>query len=413
MAGLLKGVRVLESAQLITGDFTGQLLADEGADVIKVESPFRGDYIRHMLGQVKPHEMGHSPIHISLNRNKRSVTVNLQREEGKEIFWRMLADTDVFLDGNTTGTLDRLGVGYAEQRKVKPDIIYADITGLGASGPYAKLATHGGSMNAVAGATPCELDEAGNAVRSVGLGIDAGGHRATGADIVGPLFLAYGVAASLWRRTQTGEGAYLDVGCSDALVASCWMGVVKQLNAEKIWADQQGVDQSGVGAKYTVYETKDGKFILIALIEKYFWEHFCEAIDRADLLEEGVGYIRKDAIVDWGPPALHPVLQGFFRSRTQAEWVALGVEHDCVIAPCSSTGDLLTDPHLLYREAVVTQHHPTAGDIYVTGNPIKVAGERYEIRHHAPALGEQTFAYLGSLGYEAADLERWKEAGII
>src|SRR5438093_8690042 len=130
MAGLLKGVRVIESAQLFTGDYAGQLLADEGADVVKFESPFRGDYLRHFLGQMKPHTKGNSPLHMILNRNKRSVAVDLRTDEGKEIFWEALRHADVFLDGNTTGALDKLGVGYEEQRKRKPDIIYAQVTGL-------------------------------------------------------------------------------------------------------------------------------------------------------------------------------------------------------------------------------------------------------------------------------------------
>jgi crotonobetainyl-CoA:carnitine CoA-transferase CaiB-like acyl-CoA transferase len=141
MAGLLEGVRVIELAQLFTGDYAGQLLADEGADVVKFGSPFRGDYLRDFLGQIKPHTRGHSPLHITLNRNKRSVAIDLRTDEGKQIFWKALAEADVFLDGNTTGAIDKLGLGYREQQKVNADIIYAQVTGLGAAGPYAWVPT--------------------------------------------------------------------------------------------------------------------------------------------------------------------------------------------------------------------------------------------------------------------------------
>src|SRR5689334_18393487 len=125
MLGLLDGVKVIESAMLFVGDFTGQLLADEGAAVIKLESPAKGDYLRDFLGQIKPHTKGHSPAHLSVNRNKRSVTLNLKAPEAQAIFWRMLEETDVFVDGNTPGAMDKLGVGYEAQRRRKPNIIYA------------------------------------------------------------------------------------------------------------------------------------------------------------------------------------------------------------------------------------------------------------------------------------------------
>jgi crotonobetainyl-CoA:carnitine CoA-transferase CaiB-like acyl-CoA transferase len=294
MTGLLEGVRVLESAQLFNGDYTGQILADEGADVIKVESPFRGDYLRDFLGQMKPHTRGHSPLHMILNRNKRSVTLNLRSDEGKEVFWRMLQDCDVFLDGNSSGALDDLGIGYEAQRERKPDIVFAAISGLGNSGPYARVPTHGQSMNALAGSYPHEVGPDGYAQKREASSpvADAGGW------IVGPLYTAVGICAALLRRERTGKGAYVDVGASDAVIASAWMSMVTTLNRDRIGADETG---GNTGPKYGVYETKDGKFVLTALIEHHFWEHFCKAIGREDLLEEGVGYKSKNVAVDWVP----------------------------------------------------------------------------------------------------------------
>src|SRR3954470_14734240 len=146
----LEGVRVLESATLFTGDHVGTLLGDLGADVIKIESPFQGDYLRDFLGQITPH---HSPAHVQVNKNKRSVTLDLRTDEGKEIFWRLLETADVFLDGNAGDALDRLGVGYAEQRKRKPDIVFCQVSGFGHGGPYGRVPTHGQMMNALAATT--------------------------------------------------------------------------------------------------------------------------------------------------------------------------------------------------------------------------------------------------------------------
>jgi len=140
MIELLKGVRVIECAVLFNGDQTGRHLADLGADVIKVEAPGVGDYLRDFLGQIAPH---HSPAHLFANRNKRSITLNLRSDEGREVFWRLLATADIFVDGFAGDACAKMGIGYDDQRKVKPDIIYAQCSGFGAHGPYAQIPTHG------------------------------------------------------------------------------------------------------------------------------------------------------------------------------------------------------------------------------------------------------------------------------
>jgi crotonobetainyl-CoA:carnitine CoA-transferase CaiB-like acyl-CoA transferase len=413
MAGLLEGVTVIESAQLFTGDFAGQLLADEGADVVKFESPFRGDYLRDFLGQMKPHTRGHSPLHMILNRNKRSVAVDLRTPEGKEIFWTALAGADVFLDGNTTGAVDALGIGYEAQREVKPDIIYAHVTGLGATGPYARVPTHGQSMSSVAGVSSYERGADGFPRPSRDLSAVIHG----GSPVVeGPLYLAYGIAAALYRRERTGQGALLDVGASDATIAAAWMSVVQQLNRDRIGADETGrggAATGGANSKYNVYETKDGRFLLVALIEHHFWEQFCRGIGREDLLADDVGYVSKNVAIDWGPTSLREELRDIIGSRTADEWMAFAAEHDVVMAPVNSARDLRTDPHLVHREAIVDYEHPTAGTVTVTGNPIKVDGCHYEVRGHAPALGEQTGEYLSELGIPPERQAELREKGVV
>ncbi|MGE0881112.1 MAG: CaiB/BaiF CoA transferase family protein [Acidimicrobiia bacterium] len=413
MANLLAGVRVIESAQLFTGDFAGQLLADEGADVVKFESPFRGDYLRDFLGQMKPHTRGHSPLHMILNRNKRSAAVDLRTDAGKAVFWRCLEQTDVFLDGNTTGAMDALGIGYEAQRKVKPDIIYAHVTGLGATGPYARVPTHGQSMKAVAGGNPTRRTDDGY----VESGNDYSNNIATVNEVVsGPLYLAFGIASALWRRATTGQGAFIDVASSDAGLSAGWMSVVNQLNSERIGRDETGMASASTGgsnSKYNLYETKDGRVMLVALIEHHFYEKFCRAIGREDLLADDVGYISKAVAIDWGPPSLRPILRDVMKSRTCDEWMALAAEHDFVVAPVNSVHDLRRDAHLVYREAIVETVHPSAGPVTMTGNPIKVAGEHYEVRHHAPALGEQTDDYLLGNGFSAAEVSDLRAAGVL
>ncbi|HTY29791.1 MAG TPA: CoA transferase, partial [Mycobacterium sp.] len=156
--GLLSGIRVLESAQLFNGDTLGALLGDLGADVIKIESPFRGDYLRDFLGQVTPHN---SPAHMQINKNKRSVALDLRKDRGRELFWKLLDTADVFVDGNSADAMEQLGVGYQAQKARRPEIVYCQYTGYGATGPYSTIPTHGQMMNAAAGATLVETDEEG------------------------------------------------------------------------------------------------------------------------------------------------------------------------------------------------------------------------------------------------------------
>ena len=407
MAGLLRGVKVIECAQLIITPVVGQYLADEGADVIKLESPFRGDYLRDFLGQVKPHKTGHSPGFLTVNRNKRSVAVDLRSPEGKDIFWRMLEDADVLYDGYAPGAMDKLGLGYDQIVARRPDIVYATLSGFGAAGPYAHAPTHGGSMSAVAGMSALEKGPDGVVRRAAGSSTTGGGGS-------GPLMVAFAIAAALYRRGQTGQGARIDVGVSDAYVAGSQQAVFRAYN--DIGDDETGESNAAAmgprSTKYTWYETKDNRFVLIALIEHHLYENFCRGLAREDLLDEQY-YVTKKIGIDWGPETLRPILEEIFRSKTQAEWAEFAVAHDTVVAPVNTIWDLRDDPHLKTREAIITYDHPTAGTLVDVGNPIKVDGEHYTVYHHPPALGEDTRPYLSSLGYSPEQLDNWATTGII
>ena len=158
MTGLLDGIRVLEVAVLFNGDIVGQHLGDLGAEVIKIESPGRGDYLRDMLGQIAPHQ---SPAHLQVNRNKRSITLDVRTDAGREVFWKLFETADIFVDGLLSGACDRMGIGYAEQRRRKPSIVYCHCSGFGDTGEYRAIPTHGQMMNAAAAAVSVGLDSDG------------------------------------------------------------------------------------------------------------------------------------------------------------------------------------------------------------------------------------------------------------
>jgi crotonobetainyl-CoA:carnitine CoA-transferase CaiB-like acyl-CoA transferase len=411
VAGLLKDVKVIECAQLGITPVVGRFLADEGADVIKLESPFRGDYMRDFLGQVSPHKTGHSPIFLTINRNKRSVAVDLRSPEGKQVFRKMLESADVLFDGYAVGAMERLGLGYEQVAAVKPDIIYASLSAFGGTGPYAKAPAHGGSMSAVAALVAVENEPDGTPEWELSPLTEGGGGRA-------PVEMAFAIAAALYRRSQTGQGAYIDVGVSDSYVAMTQQAVFRTFNEiSEDESGESGMLHSATGprsrsTKYTCYETKDAKYVLIALIEQHLYENFCRGVGRQDLMNE-TNYDTKTIDIDWGPVSLRGELQSIFKTKTQAEWARFAVEHDTVIAPVNTILDLPDDPQLRSREAIVHYDHPTAGRLTDVGNPVKVAGEHFSVYHPAPALGEDTVPYLKSLGYSPEQIDSLAASGVI
>lgn len=413
--GLLSGIRVLESAQLFNGDTLGALLGDLGADVIKVESPFRGDYLRNMLGQVAPHN---SPAHMQVNKNKRSLALDLREREGREVFWRLLSTADVFVDGNAADAMTQLGVGYEDQRTRRPDIVYCQYTGYGATGPYATIPTHGQMMNAAAGATLMEMDDAGFVRPYCGPqafnGIASGGEGTA----AGATFAALHVAAALVQRDRTGEGCYIDVAGSEAVISSAWIAATYQLNDERI-VDRGSlpapIEPSGTAsAKYQFYRTSDNRFVLFCCIEPKFWLNFCRLVDREDLIGESDGGPVDFAVTNDPDQSLRREIQKIIETRTQADWVSLAAEHDVAIGPALQHNELRTDPQLIAREAFVESVHPVAGPFTHVTLPALVNGRRStEIRHHAPALGEQTDEILAEIGLTGDEIATLRGTGVV
>lgn len=407
----LTGVRVVESASLLNGDTLGMLLGDLGADVVKVESPGRGDYLRDFMGQVTPHN---SPAHLQVNRNKRSVAVDVRTEAGRGVFWRLLDSADVFVDGNAGGAMDRLSLGFEAQRERKPSIIYASVTGFGLLGPYGAIPTHGMLMTALAGANPVVLGADGfmHPVPPSGLGgTEMGGEATTAAAV----HAALQVTAALFARERTGRGSHIDVAGSDAVIAQALTSVVYQLNDHRLTErDSLPTIDGGVwkGAKYQFYETRDGRMVILAAIEHKFWTNFCNAIGRPELIasKESAGG------VDFGgdDSALRDELIGVFAARDQDEWVELAVRHRFPLGPAPRTlVEMAADPHIAARSIIVDGEHPDAGPFTYVGSPAVVNGANFRVRRPAPALGQHTSEVLRELGYVERDVTKLQADGVI
>jgi crotonobetainyl-CoA:carnitine CoA-transferase CaiB-like acyl-CoA transferase len=388
------------------------LLGDLGADVIKVESPGRGDYLRDFMGQITPHN---SPAHIQVNRNKRSVAVDVRTDAGKDVFWRLIECADVFVDGNAAGAMDRLGIGYAAQQQHNPSIIYASVTGFGLLGPYQRIPTHGMLMTALAGANPVALGDDGymHAIPPTGLGGAEMGGEATSAAAV---HAALRVTAALFARERTGAGRHIDVAGSDAVIAQALTAVVYKLNDERLTVrDSLPTIDGGVwkGAKYQFYETRDRRMIILAAIEEKFWRNFCAAIGRDDLVGSSAA---ASGGVDFGAggPELRAELGKIFATRDQAEWVELAVRHRFPLGPAPLTlTEMAEDPHIRARSILVDGDHPDAGPFTYVGSPAVVDGQPFVVRRPAPSLGEHTAEILGEFGYGEEEVQRLRADNVI
>lgn len=410
---MLKGVRVVESASLLNGDTLGMLLGDLGADVIKVESPGRGDYLRDFMGQITPHN---SPAHLQVNRNKRSVALDVRTESGREAFWRLIDTADVFVDGNAAGAADRLGIGYTEQRQRNPRIVYASVTGFGLFGPYQPIPTHGMLMTALAGANPVARGADGlmHPVPPSGIGgTERGGEAVTAAAV----HAALQIVAALYARHTSGRGRHIDVAGSDAVIAQAMLSVIYALNDARL-TDRSSLPtiDGGVwtGAKYQFYETKDDKVVILAAIEDKFWKSFCAAIERPDLAADGPP--SSSGGVDFGADetALREQLNEVFATRTCEEWVDLAVRHRFPLGPAPSTlAEMAEDRQIRSRSILVEGHHPDAGPFVYMGSPAVLDGKGFRVRRHAPALGEHTTEVLTEIGYTASGLDALREQNVI
>ena len=401
MTGLLEGVTVVETGVLMTVDHLGRLLGDEGADVVKVETPGLGDYLRNIMTRFAP---DWSTFHLALNRNKRSLTCDARTPEGREVMARLLERADIFITGNVGDTNRRLALDEESVRAIRPEIVYCQATGFGASGPYAAVPTHGQMMDALGGgAPPMALDDDGFVVAT---GEAIGG---SGGVVIGPLYAAFGVACALARARLTGEGCYLDVSCADAVLGAKWLDALAMLNPELVDQSWSGKGP-GASAKYQHYETADGRYILFCAIEAKFWEHWCKAVGREDLMSAH----RNDLVVDFagGEDALRHEIQREFHTRTQAEWMQLAVEYDIALGPALRFDEVADDPHLRARGQIVVEEHPVFGALRTLGNPVCVPGEDFTVRS-APALGQHTDEVLEELGYDTAARARLRDLGVV
>jgi crotonobetainyl-CoA:carnitine CoA-transferase CaiB-like acyl-CoA transferase len=394
MTGLLEGLRVVEVA-LLGPNLLGMHLADLGAEVVKVEDVERGDYTR-AVGFA--HAGGVSLLHLRWNRGKRSVAIDLAAREGADVLLDLVRVSEVVIEGLRPGALARRGLGFGTLREANPAIVLCSVSGFGQTGPYRDLATHGVAYDAYAGlAPPTRTADGFPAIPRgpVDTGVQAGA-----------LYGTVGVLAAVLRARATGEGAHIDVAQADAAVT--WQG--GRLDALLNDVPTRGGDLRE-SVRYQYYETSDGRVVLFQATERHFFERFCQAVGRKDLLDGGAGaQVGEHAA---GDLALRRELAAIFATRTQAEWVRLFRDADVPGGPVHDVRSLLTDPQFLARAAFVEHHHPEAGPLRMVGTPVHT-GEPPAAPVPAPEHGGDTDAVLAEvLGYDAAAIARLRSRRVV
>ena len=397
MSGLpLEGIRVLDLSRLLPGGFCSLMLADFGAEVVKVEDTGMGDYIRWSPPHYEGAEQSAgSALFLGLNRGKTSIRLNLKTDEGREVLLRLVKDADVLLESFRPGVMDRLGVGFERLKEANPGLVYCAITGYGQDGPYRDRSGHDMNYLGLIGLLGLTGEHDGPPVQSAGQIADLGG---------GGLMAAFGILAALRERDRSGEGQFVDVSMADGALS--WLTMV----ASQFLADGV-VPQRGKGTLngglicYRPYRCADG-YVTLGALEPKFWQAWCRGVGREDLIEQ-----------QFQPPGTeaHAQVEAIFAERTRDDWQAFASEVDCCLEPVLGLDEALDSELVREREMVARLDQPgVAEPVRLLGVPVKLSRTPGDAnRGPGPALGEHTDDVLRAAGYDDEQIAALKQSGAV
>jgi alpha-methylacyl-CoA racemase len=403
----LEGIRVLDLSRLLPGGFCSLLLADFGAEVLKVEDTGMGDYIRWSPPYVEGAEdSAKSALFLALNRNKRSIRIDLKHERGREVLLGLVREHDVVLESFRPGVLDRLGVGYERMREVNPGIVYCAISGYGQTGPKRDASGHDMNYLGLVGLLGLTGEHGGPPVQAAGQIADLGG---------GALMAAFGILAALRERdgapgggggagTGSGAGQMVDVSMADGALS--WLAMV----AGAYFADgavphRGNLLLAGSVICYRPYECADG-WVTLGALEPKFWQAWCRGVGREELIEKQFEAPGSEA---------HVQVVELFKARTREQWQQFAGEHDCCLEPILDLDEVLDSELVGAREMVVNLDQPgVAGGVRQLGIPVKLT--RTPGAHNrlpGPVLGEHTEQVLAAAGYAPEEIAALLESGAV
>jgi len=387
----LDGIRILDLSRLLPGPYCTMLLADLGAEVIKVEDPVQGDYVRW----TPPYIDKTGAMYLALNRNKKSITLNLKDPRGKEILLKLIEGADVLVEGNRPGVLDKLGVGYEKGSGVNPRIIYCALTGYGQHGPYSHRAGHDINYVGYTGVLSLNGLRGG---RPLPLGVQVG-------DLNGAMGAVVGILAALMERERSGKGQFVDA----SLAAGAFSLLPLIVGCIEAGDDPQRAGETrltGGIACYNTYETSDNRYVCLGAIEPKFFAKFCKIVGREDLeiLHMGTGKDRDK---------LEEELQKLFRSRTSREWLDLLEDEDICFGPVKYPEEALDDPHVNEWGMVVETPLRDGRKMKQVALPFKLSRTQPGRPSTPPDIGQNTAEILGEIGIGEQEIEKLREENVV
>ena len=393
----LEGVRVLDLTRLIPGAFCTATLGDAGAEIVKVEDVKTGDYER----EIRPFIGSMASRFLILNRNKKSMALNLKGGEGQEIFLKMVSKADVLVEGFRPGAMKKLGLDYESLREINQRLVYCSISSFGQEGPFRDVVAHDINILGLAGFFHVTGVEGGAPVIP-GLQI---------ADSVAGMNAALAILFALMNREKTGKGQLLDISMFDGVVSWMFDAVRYAFAGESVPGKGKGRLYGGL-PNYNFYETKDGKYVTVGSLETKFKNALLKKLGRDDLIEAGEGITTSD--IKESERELHAFLRRAFLTKTRNEWMEELGELNICVSPVNTVEEAIAHPQAAYRGMVIDADHPSAGRIKQTGSPLKMSNISFDAtRLPAPRLGEHTREILGSLGYDRGKIDELIKENIV
>ena len=391
---MLEGVKVLDLSTFVTGGFSSAMLANLGAEVIKVEQPGYGDAIRH---SGPPFIQGESPYYWTVNYGKQSLELDLKNDRAKEAFYELVEHADVVVQNYRPGTAERLGVDYDTLAEYNDQLIYLAISAFGQTGPWATRSGHDLLIQGMSGLMSVTGEEGRQPVK-VGVPMT---------DLITGMWAGFGAMASLFRREQTGEGEYIDLGMLEATLP--WL--TKQ--AGMVFAGEEPRrmgTKDPVLAPYQTFETKDG-YINVCILNEKLWHELCEVIDREDLPADDRFAQNADRVEHQN--ALEAEIEATLTEKTTDEWIEIIAEEGGVPAgPVYEVEEALNNPQIDARGTVTEIEHPELGEVPVIEHPLRYEGAESGFDRAPPLLGEHNREVFRELGYSDAEIDALAEDGV-
>jgi crotonobetainyl-CoA:carnitine CoA-transferase CaiB-like acyl-CoA transferase len=401
----LENIRIVDLTHLVPGSLCTMILADLGADVIKVGTAAvansRGSGV---MGKLTADEEKRVAAFDALNRNKRSIGLDLKTDRGREIFYKLARTADVVVEGFRPGVVKRLGVDYEKIKAINPRTVYCSLSGYGQDGPYSNFSGHDINYISIAGAL--NIIGASDRPPAVPLNLLA---DFAGASLHGVI----GILTALLARDKTGKGQYVDISYTDgAMSLMAWL--ISSYFAGGCTFKRGETWLHGAYPYYSVYETKDGKYISIGCVEPWFWENLCRALGKEEYIPYCISpehFLHKPEGDKW--EEISSYLKKTFLIRTRDEWFEFLTGKDVPVGKVYGFDEVFNDPQVLHRKMVLEIDHPTLGKVKHPGIAVKLSDTPGKVRSLAPLAGQNTEEILGELGYKKSEIGKLRQSNVI